>query len=108
MRSDQSMPTSRSTATANGLTPLGVGPGRLDLEVAAAEVLQQRLADLAAGGVAGAHEEHPDGMVGHGLLLRGGADASGGLDGQLEVGQLRIEAVEVIALAGDGGALLVR
>ena len=55
-----SIPTSASAAIASGWTP-GIHPRADDLEACRRRpVPQQRLRDLAAGGVAGAHEDDPD------------------------------------------------
>ena len=82
-----------------GVDALRLRPGGVDLEVVAAELGQEGLGELAPGAVAGADKEHPDRGGGHrGSLLLG---AAGGRDGQFEVEQLALEAIEVAALAGD-------
>ena len=72
-----------------------------DLEVGTAQAAEDGFGDLAAGAVARAHEEDADRRVGHRSFLPSAAGAPGGGDRLLEVDQFGVEAVQVVALAGD-------
>ena len=85
---------------------LGLGAGREDLEVTPTDPTEHGLGDLAARAVAGAHEEHADGGIGHASFPPLAAGPARRCNGRFEIDELAIEAVEVVALADDGRALL--
>ena len=83
------------------MTPLGSVPAEKTSKSAPPMPAEHGLGDLAAGAVAGADEEHADGRVGHRTFLPAAAGATRGRDGRLEVDEFAVEAIEVVALAGD-------
>ena len=89
-----------------------LGSSGVDLEVRTAIPFEERLGDLAAGGIAGADEKHPDrpvtdpDLVGHLDSCLGTAGTTGGLDRQRQIDELGVEPIEVRVLASDRGALL--
>ena len=89
-----------------GLTPLGSTPAEKTSKSAPPIRRENGLGDLAAGAVAGAHEEHPDRSLGHGTSLPSATGSTRGCDGGFEIDEFAIEAVEVIALAGDRCSLV--
>jgi hypothetical protein len=78
----------------------------MDFKVRSAKPPQDSLGELAAGAVASAHKEHPDRVAGHGSFLSETAGLPDGSNGCFKVGELAIEPVEVIALAGDRRSLV--
>ena len=89
-----------------GLTPLGSVPAEKTSKSAPPIREQNGLGDLAAGAVAGAHEEHADWSLGHGSFLPSATGPARGCDGGFEIDEFAVEAVEVVALAGDGRTLV--
>ena len=82
---------------------LGPGAPGQRSEFLAAEPAEQRLAHLAAGRVAVADEQHGDEGA-----LRAGRPRGGGIDGGLQVDQLDLEPLQLLALVRDPTPLIVQ
>ena len=93
----------RENAHGQRMDALGPRPSGEGSEVLTAEEAEQRLAHLAACRVAVADEQH-----GNGPAIRGGAPSGGGIDGGLQVDQLDLEPLQLLALLRNSASLVIQ